>query len=94
MATVIWKFPVPIGAGAIEMPQGARIISAGTDETSICVWAICDPHAALAPRRVAVFATGVPLRPDDDLLTHVSSFTVRTPLPSVLVCHVFAEQPS
>lgn len=52
----IWKFT--LSATSVEMPAGARLLSAGVQDHDIVVWALVDPYAERVWRRIAVVPTG------------------------------------
>ena len=68
MNNTIWKFPLKAEeTQAIEMPVGARILSAGMDpQGTLCVWAEVEPFKDLTEfRKVWVIGTGHTLGPDN-----------------------------
>lgn len=84
--SVVWKFPLPAHAARIDLPSRARILHAGVDgDDVLCVWALCDPDALVAPRFVRCINTGdeAPLTAQEYIGTVVKA--------SGVVWHVFAE---
>lgn len=57
----IWKFELRPWSIFIDMPQGAKILSAGAQGDSIVVWALCDTEALKVQRLVSATPTGVML---------------------------------
>jgi hypothetical protein len=58
----IWKFVLPIKDFVrVDMPEGARILSAQEQHDEICVWAAVNPRARLIPHGFAIRGTGHPL---------------------------------
>lgn len=54
----IWKFPIP-DTGWVEIPEGARVLSAGVQrEQQIVIWAMVDPEAPKVRRLFTVYGTG------------------------------------
>jgi hypothetical protein len=59
--STIWKFPVSVRGGVVEVlniPTGARPLSAALQDDAICLWALVDPSANKEDRRVLVVGTG------------------------------------
>lgn len=98
MARKVWKFAVPMGEvhghnSTVSMPIGAQIVSVGTQGTDVFVWAIVDPDARLAERRLGYFSTGSPL-PDWDYVGTAHVINPEQPaFGSWLVWHVLEEVP-
>jgi hypothetical protein len=63
MAKSIWKFQLHT-EGAVEMPIGAKVISAREQGDHICLWAEVDPKMGKVERWFSVYGTGWPL-PDE-----------------------------
>lgn len=58
----IWKIPIPIeDVFTLDMPVGAEILSAQTQDNSIQLWAMVDPAASGEPRTFRLAGTGHPL---------------------------------
>ena len=82
----VWKFPMRIADVAVaEMPKGARLLRAGIQNDTFCVWALVDPEAPKVERRVRIAGTGHPIAAD---LTevYVNTFEMHG---GALVFHVF-----
>lgn len=60
----IHKFPLFVNKLDIEMPKGARILTAREQHDTICVWAEVDTAQQTERRRFEVFGTGHPMRED------------------------------
>lgn len=59
MATQIWKYMLSItDAQALQMPAGARVLTAAMRHGQLCVWALVDVNAPTESRRVYVRGTG------------------------------------
>lgn len=55
----IWKYPLKVaGEQVVEMPEGAKIISAQMQGGQLCLWAIVISCRAVESRRICVFGTG------------------------------------
>ncbi len=79
MPKTIWKFVLEVtDEQEINMPVCAKVIHVGVQGgLDLCIWAIVDPTADLAPRRFLIFGTGnpMPVRPGNYLGTaHVGQF--------------------
>ena len=55
---VIWKYGLASDQNLMEMPKGARILAAGAQGGNIVLWALVNPTARLAGRRVYTVVTG------------------------------------
>jgi hypothetical protein len=85
---LVYKYPVGALDGTIDVPRGARLLSADLDpDGQLCVWAQFDPleaGAEMEPRSVLVVATGRGFEPGR--LTFLD--TVRD---GAYMWHVYAE---
>lgn len=54
----VWKFDLTLGPQHIQMPRGAKLLSAQTQGDKPCLWALVDDQALTEQRRVAVVGTG------------------------------------
>lgn len=55
----IWKFPIRITTEqTVQMPFGARVLSAQMQAGQLCLWAEVDSELQPWPRKVFVFGTG------------------------------------
>ena len=57
MATEIWKFILRPNS-RVEMPIGAKVLTAHEQRDEICLWAEVDPSAKKETRNFEVFGTG------------------------------------
>lgn len=86
----IWKFPFAItDHQAIDMPEGAKLLSAELQGDQPCLWALVEDDADMVPRLFIVKGTGHPFQfkghPESPVeLSHVSTFQQGT-----LVWHLF-----
>lgn len=96
MEREVWKFNVePYNAhpDPIRIPADAEIVSVGTQEGRVVIWALVRPDASRTQRRFAFFPTGVPV---PEGCTYVgTAHVLATPAAggSLLVWHVFEEPP-
>ena len=63
MAKTIWKFMPQLdednaAIATVEMPIGARVLTAREQGNELCLWAEVDPSAATEMRSFQVFGTG------------------------------------
>lgn len=85
-ATMIFKYVLKSDVHVADMPAGARILKAGIQNRSICVWALVSPDAPRVSRLLTVYGTGAPI-------SSVDQFDyVDTVFVGPLVWHVFAEK--
>lgn len=57
----VFKYPIPITAEFavdVSMPQGARVLSVGTQNDQLVVWALVDSTANMRPVTFKVVGTG------------------------------------
>lgn len=57
----IWKFALVLREQVVSMPEGAEIVSAGSQDGTLVVWAICNPARPRVQRKIAVVGTGWPV---------------------------------
>ena len=63
--TTIWKFQLSLeGHTDLTMPVGLEVLSVQVQKGVPCLWARCNPSAALEPRRFVAVATGESTRRD------------------------------
>lgn len=59
----IWKFELPVMGGEfyVDMPFGAQLLKFGTQGPFQvpCLWAVVDPNARYAKRRLILIGTGM-----------------------------------
>lgn len=83
----IWKFPLALqDEQMISMPEGAKPLSAQVQGGVLCLWALVDMLAPVAPRKVLVKGTGHPCDDSLDASQHVGTFQVAG---GALIFHVF-----
>lgn len=55
----VWKAVLePMVVQSIEVPKGARMLSAHSQHEKICVWFLCDSDAPKENRWIAICGTG------------------------------------
>lgn len=81
----IWKYPLEMSeVQYVEMPHGARILSAGLQGETICLWALVEPdNTPYRNMRIEIRGTGHPVNV-------IASDFVGTVQIGVYVWHVFA----
>lgn len=63
----IWKFPISLetlsatSEPIVELPTGARVISAQAQGNDLCLWAIVDPTQEKRARQFSIYGTGHPV---------------------------------
>jgi len=71
---VVYKYPLHIGPGSIDMPVGAVPLSVQMQGNDPCLWAWVDERADIESRDYIVLGTGH-LAPDDvDASQYVGTF--------------------
>ena len=61
----IWKYPLPhISSHDMRMPSGAELVHVEVQHDVITIWAIVDPAAPLADRRIEVYGTNHDIAPE------------------------------
>lgn len=82
----IYKYPIDItDEQAVYMPKGSTILHVAEQQGRVCLWAMVDPGAKTATRRILVFGTGHPC--DDAIgMNYVGSVLIAG---GQLVFHVF-----
>lgn len=85
---VIYKFPLGVtDEQDIEMPAGAKILSAQLQHDRICIWALCEKHEEVKQTRsIRVFGTGNSISLDDRMFKLEYISTVQM---GPFVWHVF-----
>lgn len=87
--TTIWKFPLArVDRQSVNVPRGARFLSAGVQAGQIVAWALVNPHAPDEVWTVLVIGTGNPIPPDS--LTGMAYLTTVQDGP--FVWHVFVPE--
>jgi len=86
MSKTVYKYPIPVeGEFELGLPQGARVLSVQVQAGMVCLWALVDPKAPLAPRRFRLAGTGHPIE-NAESLSFVDTFQLHG---GALVFHVF-----
>ena len=59
----IYKYPIinVDDVVTLEMPDGAQVLHVGEQLGLICIWALVNPYAQIAPRTFAIRGTGHPV---------------------------------
>lgn len=84
---VVWKFPIDmVDEFAIDMPEGARILTVQIQRQQPCLWVLCDPSKPIETRVFRLAGTGHALGWPLGLLAYVGTFQVAG---GSLVFHVF-----
>lgn len=61
----IWKFtPAMRDYSIVQMPKGARILSVGNKNETLCVWALVETSAPMVERTFRIAGTGHPVNYD------------------------------
>jgi hypothetical protein len=82
----ILKFPLEIaGSQLVHMPRCSIILSIQLQRTTVCLWALCDPHEVVALHTIRCYGTGEEL--PDNHQKHLATIQ----LPSGLVFHFFEQ---
>lgn len=64
MKKAIYKYVVRPDRLKVEMPKGAKVLTAQLQHGEICVWAEVQPDAPTEQRHFEVFGTGHPMHED------------------------------
>lgn len=87
MKRTIYKYRLAvIDDQKVEMPQGARILTAQMQHGTLCVWAFVNPELPTQTRYIRVIGTGQPV-PDESLLY------IATAQDGSLAWHIFECEP-
>lgn len=93
MSTTIWKYPLKITDKQIlQMPEGAKLLSAQMQGNTLCLWALVNPGAPTQPREIEVFGTGNPMLVqlgDCAFGAQVERHYISTAIAGALVWHIF-----
>lgn len=85
----IWKFTLqPTDSQVIDMPAGAKVLTAAVQGYDVCLWAEVNPESPSRPRRFRMFGTGHPMPSEPGLYVGTAILSGGS-----LVLHVY-EQPS
>lgn len=59
MACTVYKYPIKLGPNMLELPKGAKILSAGIDcNDTYCIWAMVNPNNRKEQRVIHLIGTG------------------------------------
>lgn len=59
MSQQVWKFPVRAGREfAVDMPEGAKVLSFAVQHGTPQIWALVDPAETVLPRSFRLYGTG------------------------------------
>lgn len=95
MKRTVWKFDVPLpgqdGWTKVDLPVGAKMLQAGTQDGQVVLWAAVDPaQTETEERDLLVVKTGTIMDLDVVVLRHLGTFA----LPQTgVVWHVFKRGP-
>lgn len=89
MPEEIWKFALRGWLWKIEMPKGARVISAGVQGDEIVVWAECLPGAEREERVFAAVNTGDPLPLEAGSRAFIGTVQVAPRQGPAIVWHIY-----
>lgn len=82
----IYKYPVPLNDdSAIDMPEGAQVLTVQMQHEQVWIWALVDPDAPMVTRRFHIVGTGHPIE-HPDTLTYIGTFQVSG---GMLASHLF-----
>jgi hypothetical protein len=56
--SAVWKFQIAWDQPAVEMPDGAKVLTAAVQDQTVCIWALVDPDAPKVRRHFRVYGTG------------------------------------
>lgn len=82
----IWKYQLDPNNLEIFMPQGAKILFAGVQNSQICIWAEVDSSAGKEKRIFQVFGTGHTLTDHD--MKYIGTVTMYS---DSLVFHIYEQ---
>jgi len=71
----------------LEIPKGAEILCADTQENTLCLWALVDPEAETEIRTFQIFGTGHPI--DCDMGIERNYIGTAQKMGGSLIWHVF-----
>jgi hypothetical protein len=83
--STIYKYKLEPNFGALQMPQGAQVLTVQMQDGTPCLWAKVDPTRPTERRTFNVYGTGHEM-PDDPCLVYVATFQMGG---GALVWHVF-----
>ncbi len=82
----IYKYSLEPGLNRLNMPAGARPLTAREQNGQMQMWALVDPYASLVPREILVVGTGhgIPDFIEERALVHIGTVDIYD-----LIFHVF-----
>lgn len=88
MRCKVYKYPVQLGVNAVQMPQGAKILTAGAQANEsgyqLVIWALVPETSALEVKSIVVVYTGQPFD-----CAETANYIGSVVTPNGLVHHVF-----
>jgi hypothetical protein len=85
----IWKYRIPVRDNfTLELPVGARLLTAQVQNGEPCLWVLTAPRAETVKRYFCLFGTGHPMESPGDL-TYVGTFQQSG---GAFVWHLFERQ--
>lgn len=91
MSKAIWKYPLTASDyQEIEMPVGARVLTAALQHENLCLWALVDPEMPVGRALVRIAGTGHTLPDTTYADDYAGTYQLRG---GALVFHVFARPP-
>src|SRR3990167_2123613 len=83
----IWKFFFEIGAtNIIEIPKGAKFLTAQTQKDNGVIWALVDPTKEKEIRKILTIETGAPINYAPEQLIYIATFQL---MDGAFIVHVF-----
>jgi hypothetical protein len=82
---VIYKFTLRPWTIFVDVPNGARVLSVGSQNGDVVAWVLCDPDAPKVSRSLAAYPTSVPL----PYACNGTEFVGTVQMADGLVFHVF-----
>lgn len=83
----IYKYGLEDEVCTVQMPEGAKVLSAHVQNGSICIWALVDPSKPMVLRTFKVIGTGWKI--EDTQLEFIGTVLLES---GRLVFHVFEEK--
>lgn len=84
----IYKYTLEDPTSTVQMPEGAKVLSAHAQNESVCVWALVDPSKPMTLRTFKIIGTGW----DIEDVTHLEFIGTVLLSGGRLVFHVFEER--
>lgn len=80
----VFKYSLLTSENVLDMPEGAQVLSAHVQGTTVCIWALVDPGKPTERRTFRVYGTGHEM---DDGITFIG-----TVMAGPFVWHVFEDR--